>query len=198
MKTIILASNNKGKIKEIREIFSDCDVLSLEDIGFNEEIEENGTTFLENAMIKATTISKFLKEKGVEASVMADDSGLCVDALGGAPGVYSARYAGNHDDAANRKKLLSELAGKESRNAHFVCAFVEVFPNGKVLQVEGKTYGKILTEEIGSNGFGFDSVFFSDDLQKSFGLATSEEKNSVSHRGRAIRQLQELRKKFVD
>ena len=118
---------------------------------------------------------------------MADDSGLCVDALGGAPGIYSARYSEEHgNDAANRAKLLKELAGKDDRSAKFVCAVALYKTDGEVIKGLGETYGKIALKEEGTNGFGYDTLFISDDLGKSFGVATSGEKNSISHRKRAL------------
>lgn len=190
MEKIILASNNEHKIKEFSQIFSDKQVLSLKDIGYENEIEETGKTFLENALIKAKTISKFLKEKGIFASVIADDSGLCVEALNGEPGVYSARYAGEHGNKVeNRKKLLKKLEGIKNRKAYFNCTLVKYFPSGMYIVAEGKTYGQIIHEEQGDKSFGYDCLFLSDDLNKVFGLATSEEKNSVSHRNRAIQIL---------
>jgi XTP/dITP diphosphohydrolase len=148
-------------------------------------VEETGKTFAENALIKARAAAKAL-----HSPVLADDSGLCVDALGGAPGVYSARYSGEHgNDAANRAKLLQALQGEKNRNAHFSCAVALVYPNGKEYVAEGNTYGEILTKESGDGGFGYDPLFFSADLQKSFGIATPEEKNGVSHRYRALQAL---------
>jgi XTP/dITP diphosphohydrolase len=193
MNKIILASNNKHKISEFRSIFSDFEILSLSDIGFFEDIDENGTTFVENSLIKARAVSSFLKKNGIVANVIADDSGLCVDALNGEPGIYSARYSESHNDKSNREKLLENLKNETNRNAHFNCTLVELFPNGKYLVAEGKTYGLITTEEIGDTSFGYDCLFFSTDLNKTFGEATSEEKNSVSHRGRAIEKLKKLR-----
>lgn len=193
MKTIVLASNNKNKIREFREIFSDYNILSLNDIGFNAEIEETGETFLENSFIKAKTIHLFLKDKNLDYDVVSDDSGLCVEALNGAPGVYSARYAGIHgNDAENIKKLLKELEGKDNRKAYFICSIVLYKSNGKYYDVEGKTYGTITNEKIGDDSFGYDPVFLSDDLGKTFGQASADEKNKVSHRGRAIKQLKLL------
>ncbi len=191
-KVVVLASNNNHKIKEFREMFPNCTIVSMAEIGFVDEIEETGTTFLENATIKAKAVADFLKKKKITASVVADDSGLCVDALGGRPGVYSARYAGQHDDAANRKKLLEELDGRKDRSAHFECCIVLITPNGECKHVEGRSDGTILTKEVGKNGFGFDSLFFSADLKKSFAEATSQEKNSVSHRARAIEKLKKI------
>lgn len=193
MKTIVLASNNKNKIKEFKEIFSDYNILSLNDIGFNDEIEETGETFLENAVIKAKTIHLFLKEKNFVYDVVSDDSGLCVEALNGAPGVYSARYAGIHgNDNENIKKLLKELEGKDNRKAYFICSIVLYKSDGKYYDVEGKSYGIITNEKIGDDSFGYDPVFLSDDLGKTFGEASADEKNKVSHRGRAIDELKIL------
>lgn len=193
MKKLVLASNNKNKIKEFQKMFANREILTLNEIGFYDEIEETGTTFLENSLIKAETISKFLKEKGLEYDVIADDSGLCVNALDGAPGVYSARYAGEHGDSvSNRKKLLESLKEKEDRTAYFVCCIVLYYPDGTYDYVEGRTFGKISTEELGSKEFGYDCLFLSDDLGKTFGEASEEEKNNVSHRGRAIQQILEL------
>lgn len=198
MRTIILASSNEHKIKEFKEIFSNDRVLSLKDIDYTEEIEENGKTFLENALIKAKTISAYLKKKNIDASVIADDSGLCVNALNGMPGIYSARYAGGHgNNKENRNKLLNELKNENDRSAYFLCSLVEYFPDDTYIHVEGKTEGYILKEEIGDTSFGYDCLFFSNDINKCFGKATAEEKNSVSHRGRAIQKLLKEEKKIL-
>lgn len=184
-KTLVVATGNAHKLREIAEIFTEYDVLSQRQMGFTDDVEETGNTFTENALIKARAACAAL---GVTA--LADDSGLCVDALRGAPGIYSARYAGEHgDDKANRKLLLQNLAGETDRRAYFNCAVALVFPDGREIVAEGKTYGEILTEEVGSGGFGYDPLFLSDDLQKSFGVATAEEKNTVSHRFRALQAL---------
>ena len=188
-KTIVIASNNKHKLKEFKEILVNYNIITLNDIEYYEDIEENGKTFEENALIKAETIHKYLKDKSIDYIVVADDSGLCVDSLGGAPGIYSARYAGLHgDNEANRSKLQNELEGKE-RDAYFICTIVAVYPNGEHKTFEGKTYGKISKVELGNKDFGYDCIFYSNDLNKTFGEATEEEKNSVSHRGRAIREM---------
>lgn len=190
MKTIVLASNNVHKLKEFREIYTDRKVLSLKEIGFFDEIEETGDTFFDNAMIKAKTIHEYLISKNIVASVIADDTGLCVNALNGEPGVYSARYAGEKVTFKdNRIKLLNNLKGKKDRSAYFICCLVEIFPDGNYISCEGKTHGYILEEEKGDDSFGYDCIFYSNDLNKSFGEASSEEKNSVSHRGRAIKNL---------
>lgn len=191
---LIVATNNAHKLKEIKSILGGEfeEILSLKEAGAELKAEENGSTFEENAIIKA---------RGVGASsmaVLADDSGLCVEVLGGAPGVKSARYASegeeNADDASNRRKLLKEMEGKEERKAKFVCA-VALLWGEELYTVEGETEGRILTDERGERGFGYDSIFYSDELGKSFGEAEEEEKNGVSHRGRALKKLLEKLKK---
>lgn len=183
MKKLVVASGNKGKLKEIREILKHkYEVVSMSEMGFNEEIVEDGETFYENALKKAWAVSKAL---GCDA--LADDSGLCVDALGGAPGVYSARYAGGHgDDRANRELLLKNLINEENRKAKFVSSMVLVKTDGTVIEGLGETHGVIAEREEGTNGFGYDCIFISDDLGICFGVASSEEKNKVSHRYRAL------------
>ncbi|MBO5277431.1 MAG: RdgB/HAM1 family non-canonical purine NTP pyrophosphatase [Clostridia bacterium] len=181
----VVASGNAHKLREIAEIFTDFEVLSQKQMGFDVDVEETGTTFLENALIKARAASKALG-----LPTLADDSGLCVEALGGAPGVYSARYCGYHgSDKENRDLLLKNLEGVKNRKAYFACALALVYPNGDVLTAEGRTFGKILDKEEGEGGFGYDCLFESEDLGKSFGVATAEEKNSVSHRFRALQSL---------
>ena len=184
---LVVATGNAHKLREIAEIFTEYQVVSQKQMGFDEDVEETGTTFAENALIKARAAAKALG-----CMALADDSGICVDALGGAPGVYSARYCGWHgDDQSNRQMLLKNMEGVENRTAYFCSSIVLVYPDGKVLTAEGKTYGKILHAEDGDGGFGYDPIFFSDDLQKSFGQATAEEKNGVSHRYRALCVLRE-------
>ena len=192
MKKIVLASNNKHKIEEIKAIFKGYEILSMKDIGYLEDIVEDGNTFEENALIKAKTISKYLKEKNMEYDVLADDSGLCCEALDGAPGIFSARYAGEHgNNKANRDKLLKELKDK-NKNSYFLCSLVLYKTDDTYLTAEGKTYGSIIDEERGDTSFGYDCIFLSDDLGKTFGEATSEEKNKVSHRYRALVELKKL------
>lgn len=197
---IVLASRNKGKIRELRELLSETlgdsvIVKSLDDINFSDEIIEDGKTFEENAMIKARAISR-LGYIGV-----GDDSGLSVSALDGAPGIYSARYAGEHgNDDANNNKLLSELDGKENREASFVCAVACSFPDGGGYEdfvVRGECKGYILHEKQGKGGFGYDPLFYSPEAGKSFAELTDAEKNSLSHRGRAMRKFAERIKKYI-
>lgn len=186
-KTIVVASNNAHKLREIAQIFPEYEIISQREAGFNDEVEETGVTFEENALIKARAACSALG-----LPVLADDSGICVEALEGAPGVYSARYCGWHaDDKSNRALLLKNMEGKDNRTAYFCSSIALVFPDGTELTAEGRTYGKLLTAECGDGGFGYDPIFFSDDLQKSFGVATAEEKNSVSHRYRALCALRE-------
>ena len=184
---LVVATGNAHKLREIAEIFTEYEVVSQKQMGFDEDVEETGTTFAENALIKARAAAKALS-----GMALADDSGICVDALGGAPGVYSARYCGYHgDDKKNRDLLLENMKNESNRKAHFTSAIALVYPNGKEVVVEGKTYGKILYKEEGDGGFGYDPIFESDDLKKSFGVATAEEKNAVSHRFRALQALRE-------
>lgn len=184
-KTLVVASGNAHKLREIAEIFTQFDVISQKELGFMEEVEENGVTFVENALIKARAASQALG-----CIALADDSGLCVNALGGQPGIYSARYCGHHgSDKENRQLLLQNMQGVVDRTAHFHSAIAVVFPDGRELVAEGQTFGDILTEEVGEGGFGYDPIFFSHDLKKSFGVATAEEKNGVSHRFRALQKM---------
>lgn len=184
---LVIASGNKNKLREIAEIFTQFEVVSQKEMGFDVDVEETGETFLENALIKARAAAQALN-----CPALADDSGLCVDALGGAPGVYSARYCGYHgSDKENRDLLLKNMQGITDRRARFTSSVVLVYPDGREIIAEGHTYGNILTEETGEGGFGYDCLFESDDLKKSFGLATAEEKNKVSHRYRALMQLLE-------
>lgn len=187
-KVIVAASGNAGKIREISEILNDYRVISCKELGFTDDIEETGKTFYDNALIKAETVAKALN-----MPALADDSGLCVTALSGAPGVYSARYSGTGTDEGNIDKLLKETENLSDRSAKFVSAVVVYYPDGKIVSAQGETFGEILRARRGNGGFGYDPVFYSYDLKKSFGEASAEEKNSVSHRARA---LAELRKKL--
>ena len=196
MEKIVLASNNEHKLKEFKEILGDYEIITLKDIGFFEDIEENGKTFEENALIKAKAVHQYLKKKGLEYIVIAEDSGLCVNSLDGAPGIFSARYAGGHgNDQSNRDKLRKELEEKQDRSGYFIATIIVYKPNGEYKTFVGKTHGTILDEERGKKDFGYDCIFYSDDLQKSFGEATEEEKNSVSHRSRAIKQI--IKEKYI-
>lgn len=189
MKKIVIATKNPGKAKEFQLIFSDYQVETLLDHPEMDDIEENGRSFLENAGIKARTAALALGE-----IVIADDSGLSVDALDGAPGIYSARYAGpEKSDAANRAKLLEALEDVDSsdRQAAFHCALVVAASNGEILaDYEGELQGEILREERGSNGFGYDPLFYVPNKGKTTAEMTAEEKAAISHRGQALAALQ--------
>lgn len=185
-KVLVLASANQGKIKEIKAMLPEYEVVGYRETGLCFDIQETGETFYENALIKARAVAEALN-----LPALADDSGLCVDYLGGAPGVYSARYAGDGNDEHNNNLLLKNMEKAEDRRAKFVCALVMYFPDGKIISAEGETEGSILFSCEGKNGFGYDPLFFSKDLNKSLGMATDEEKNSVSHRYRALCALKE-------
>ena len=180
---IVVASGNAHKIREIERILEGFELVSMREMGFDGEIEENGSSFKENAYIKA----KFIAEM-FNMPALADDSGLCVDYLRGAPGVYSARYSGG-DDRENRLLLLKNLENADTRTARFRCAVCLCFPDGKAIFGEGECKGRILFKDTGTGGFGYDPIFFSNDLKKSFAAASEEEKNSVSHRFRALKDL---------
>lgn len=188
---IIIATHNKHKLKEMARILEPMgyEVVTDKELGIElTDVEENGKTFLDNARIKAQA---GCRESGLIC--IADDSGLCVDALDGEPGVYSARYSGEHgNDAANNEKLLMKLenVSDENRTARFVCAICVSFPDGKEITAEGVCEGKIGYEYKGNNGFGYDPLFMVGD--KSFAEFSAEEKDSCSHRGNALKKLKEL------
>ncbi len=185
---IVVATGNAHKLREIAEIFNDFEVISQKQAGFDLDVEETGSTFADNALIKVRAICKALN-----CIVIGDDSGLCVEALDGAPGVYSARYSGQHgNDKANRELLLKNMQNVKNRKAYFACAVAMAFPDGKEFVVEGRAQGQIMYEEKGDGGFGYDSLFFSDELNKSFAEATPSEKNAVSHRAKALAKLRML------
>ena len=180
----VLATHNPGKLREMGDILRGLgvEVVSPADVGCHVEVEETGTTFAENAMLKAKAVCA---ASGLPA--IADDSGLCVDALGGAPGVYSARYGGEGlDDAGRYRLLLSNLRGQPTRAAHFACAIACAFPNGDTLTAEGRCDDAIAYAPMGEGGFGYDPVFLVPEKSKTFGQLTAEEKSSISHRGRAL------------
>ena len=180
----VLATHNQKKLREMDEILSayGVEVVSPKELGIDLEVEETGTTFAENATLKAKAICE---AAGLPA--IADDSGLCVDALSGAPGVYSARYGGEGlDDVGRYRLLLENLRGQTSRTAHFACAIACAFPNGDTLTAEGKVEGTIAFAPMGEGGFGYDPIFFYPPLRKTFGQLTAEEKHGISHRGRAL------------
>lgn len=182
----VLATHNPGKLREMGEILKDLgiEVVSPKDLGITVDVEETGTTFAENAMLKAKAVCQ---AAGLPA--IADDSGLCVDALNGAPGVYSARYGGEGlDDKGRYLLLLSSLRGAPTRAAHFACAVACAFPNGDTLTAEGRCDGSIAYAPLGEGGFGYDPVFLLPEKGKTFGQLSQEEKSAVSHRGKALKE----------
>lgn len=183
---LLIASNNQHKIEEIKQILGNKfeQILSLSEAGIVCDPEENGKTFLDNALIKVRAVAKL-----TDMPVIGDDTGLCVDALNGAPGVHSARFAGDHDNAKNRAKLLYELQDETNRKAHFSTAVALLYPDGRLVTAEGRVDGEILQTEVGANGFGYDSLFYCNEIGKTFAEATAEEKNAVSHRSRALQNL---------
>lgn len=187
MAKLIFASKNEGKVREFREFLTPLgiEVVSLNELTNVPEIIEDGHTFEENATIKAQTIAD-----AMNVPVVAEDAGLTVDALDGAPGIYSARYAGDHDDAANNAKLLKELANTPDaeRTAAFHAVIVALKPNGKKLVAEGVVDGRILHDAQGAGGFGYDPLFYYEPFQKTLAELTPAEKNDISHRGAALRQ----------
>lgn len=193
MKEVVIATKNMGKVREFAELFEkfDLEVKSLYDFPHIEEAEETGETFEENAILKADSLCKQLN-----AIVVADDSGLIIDALNGNPGVRSARYAGEQkDDQANIDKVLTELEGTlmEKRTARFYCALAVAFPEDdkEPVIVSGTCEGKILEQPRGENGFGYDPIFYVEEYKRAMAELTSDEKNEISHRGRALRKLEE-------
>ena len=184
---LIIASNNAHKLTEMKAILAPFfdDVQSMREAGIEHETVEDGSIFLENALKKARELAELSG-----CCAIADDSGLCVDALGGAPGIFSARYSGTHgDDQANNRKLLKELEGVKDRGAHYTCAIALVWPDGKTVTAEDYLYGEIARDARGSNGFGYDPLFIIPELGKRTAEISAEEKNRISHRGKALRQL---------
>ena len=196
---IIFATGNMGKMREIRAIMSDVDaqILSMKEADVYADVEEDGTTFMENAFIKARAVSKLAKEKGIDAVVIADDSGLVVDALGGEPGIYSARYLGEDTPySIKNAKIIERLKGvaDEDRSARFVCAMAAVFPDGSEESFEATYEGRIGYEEKGPNGFGYDPIFYLPDRGPYSAELDPDEKNRISHRGKALEGIKNILK----
>ena len=193
---IVVATKNKNKVFEIARIFEPLGftVMSQEDAGIDVDVEETGDTFAKNALIKARAVAMLCDD-----CVLADDSGLCVEALDGRPGVYSARYAGpGATDIEKIEKLLLEMQDKTNRKAKFVTNIAFIFPDGREIVTQGEVHGRILREPVGENGFGYDPIFYSDELEKTFAQAEPDEKNAISHRGRALSALYDEIKEMLD
>lgn len=186
---LVLASKNKKKLVEMQEILSalGVEVVLEAEVGVDVDVEETGSTFAENAALKARAVCK---ASGLPA--IADDSGLCVDALNGAPGVYSARYGGGElDDVGRYKLLLENMRGQMDRRCGFVSAICCAFPNGDEITAQGECRGTLAYAACGDNGFGYDPIFFVPEKKKTFAQLTAEEKNEISHRGKALRAFKE-------
>ena len=197
MKKIVFATGNKDKMREIREIMAECEVeiVSMKEEGIQVDIEENGTTFEENALIKAHAVAK-----ETDAIVLADDSGLEIDYLNKEPGVYSARYMGEDTSyTIKNQNLIERLEGvpKEKRTARFVCAIAAVLPDGEDMVVRETMEGITGYEAEGENGFGYDPIFYPDGYTCSSAALSREEKNEISHRGKALRSMKEKLKKYL-
>lgn len=192
MKELILASNNAHKVEEIKSILEDYSILTLKDINYTEEIVEDGTTFEENALIKARTICKYTGKTAIS-----DDSGLSVELLDGRPGVYSARYSKEQTDEKNIEKVLLELNEQKSK-AKFVSVIALVKPNGTELTFRGECHGEIIFEKRGTNGFGYDPIFYVPSLDKTFAELSAEQKNSISHRKQSLEKFSQYLKEESD
>jgi len=187
MQELVIASNNKGKIKEIKELVTHINLLSLNDIGFKDDIPEPYHTFNENAHTKAETIYRFSGK-----NVFADDSGICVAALDGAPGVFSARYAGEGaTDEANLNKLIDNMKGQADRRAWYQAVICLIW-NGEAHYFEGSCHGMLLEQPTGDGGFGYDPIFVPDGYDQTFAQLAPEVKNAISHRGKAVRAMVEF------
>lgn len=191
----VLASHNRGKLAEMQKILGELgvEVVLQSDLGLALEPEETGDTFAENALIKARAV---MEASGLPA--IADDSGLCVDWLNGAPGIYSARYGGLADDKARYTLLLQNMRGATDRAAHFHTSIVCCFPGGEVLQADGDCHGTIAFAPRGEGGFGYDPIFNVPSLRKTFAQLTAEEKNAISHRGNALRSFAAELKHYME
>ena len=194
----VLASNNKNKLREMGQLLAELDIelVSQREAGCDFSVDENGSTFAENAWLKASAVTE---ATGLPA--VADDSGLMVDALDGAPGLYSARFTGSHDDTDEARVafLLEKMTGESDRTAKFVSSICCTFPNGDILRSEGECPGEILFEPVGSNGFGYDPVFRPEGFACSMAEMSAGEKNAISHRGKSMRMfMEELRRYYAD
>lgn len=194
---IVFASNNAHKLEEVRKILAPMEVLGLREVGFDSEIDETGTTLEDNSMLKAQVVWQWLVEQGIDTTmlgVFADDTGLEIAALGGAPGVYSARWAGEpSNDARNRQKALCELTGVQDRSARFRTVITWIDTQG-AQQVEGIVNGRMAEEESGEGGFGYDALFIPEGHNATFAALPAEEKNAISHRARALHALRAILK----
>ncbi|MBP1588241.1 MAG: non-canonical purine NTP pyrophosphatase [Clostridia bacterium] len=195
---ICIASNNRNKIKQFGEIIAGegicAETYSAGDLGFSDFPPEDAETFFGNSLIKASAVRGFLEAKGIAGQyyVLSDDSGICADALGGAPGVHSARFSGEHaTDDANNRKLVSLLAAfpEEERTAHYSCVVTMIVPNGDIISGQGMVFGRVIDTPRGHDGFGYDPFFYVDPKGATFAELSSADRNAISHRGNALRRV---------
>lgn len=188
---IVIASNNKNKIREIKKLYPNLDLKSLAELNISDEAEEDGQTFRENAAKKALYIAQ-----KYQVITLADDSGLCCLGLALAPGVHSARYASDHNDALNNAKLVKEISSIKNKKAYYACAICIALPNGKTYLKEKKCYGRIILTPKGQGGFGYDPYFYLPKLNKTMAEISLEEKNMISHRAKALKALKPIFRKL--
>ena len=195
MKKLVIASGNAGKVREFKEILKDWEITSMKEEGVFAEVDETGVTFEENAEIKARALANRLKAAGIDAIAIADDSGMEVDAFDGGPGVYSARYLGEQTPYEEKNRIILEKlkdVPEEKRGARYVCAIVAVWPDGKVRATQASCDGRIAEESRGAGGFGYDPIFYVSELAKNMAELTPDEKNQISHRGKALEKMMKI------
>lgn len=195
MKKLVIASGNAGKVREFKEILKDWEITSMKEEGVAQEVAETGITFQENAEIKARALAERLKTAGISAIAIADDSGIEIDAFDGGPGVYSARYLGEDTPYTEKNRIILEKlrdVPEEKRGARYVCAIVAVWPDGQSRVTQASCEGRIAMESKGTGGFGYDPIFYVPEFAKSMAELTPDEKNQISHRGKALEKMVEI------
>lgn len=195
MKKLVIASGNAGKVREFKEILKDWEITSMKEEGVFAEVDETGVTFEENAEIKARALADRLKAAGIDAIAIADDSGMEVDAFDGGPGVYSARYLGEQTPYEEKNRIILEKlkdVPEEKRGARYVCAIAAAWPDGKARATQASCDGRIAEESRGAGGFGYDPIFYVSELAKNMAELTPDEKNQISHRGKALEKMMKI------
>lgn len=195
MKKLVIASGNAGKVREFKEILKDWEITSMKEEGVFAEVDETGVTFEENAEIKARALANRLKAAGIDAIAIADDSGMEVDAFDGGPGVYSARYLGEKTPYEEKNRIILEKlkdVPEEKRGARYVCAIAAAWPDGKARATQASCDGRIAEESRGAGGFGYDPIFYVSELAKNMAELTPDEKNQISHRGKALEKMMKI------
>lgn len=195
MKKLVIASGNAGKVREFKEILKDWEITSMKEEGVFAEVDETGVTFEENAEIKARALADRLKAAGIDAIAIADDSGMEVDAFDGGPGVYSARYLGEKTPYEEKNRIILEKlidVPEEKRGARYVCAIAAAWPDGKARATQASCDGRIAEESRGAGGFGYDPIFYVSELAKNMAELTPDEKNQISHRGKALEKMMKI------